>query len=325
MIRSYLEFEKPIEELETKIEELKRLSNGKDIDISGEIKRLEKKAKDLRSEIFSTLTPWQKTSVARHPDRPYTLDYINLMTDDFIELHGDRRFSDDPSIVGGLAKIREQAVIIIGHQKGRGTRERINRNFGQPHPEGYRKSLRLMRLADKFKKPVITLIDTPGAYPGIGAEERGQAEAIAVNLMEMSRLKVPIISIVIGEGGSGGALAISVSDRLFMLEHAIYSVISPEGCAAILWNKGGGIGTEDYSRVANSLKLTAQDLLRFKIVDDIISEPLGGAHRDPEGMAQKMSELILKTIEELKGKTPGKLIEERYKRLRRIGSFQEVP
>jgi acetyl-CoA carboxylase carboxyl transferase subunit alpha len=325
MIRSYLEFEKPIEELETKIEELKRLSNGKDIDISGEIKRLEKKAKDLRSEIFSTLTPWQKTSVARHPDRPYTLDYINLMTDDFIELHGDRRFSDDPSIVGGLAKIREQAVIIIGHQKGRGTRERINRNFGQPHPEGYRKSLRLMRLADKFKKPVITLIDTPGAYPGIGAEERGQAEAIAVNLMEMSRLKVPIISIVIGEGGSGGALAISVSDRLFMLEHAIYSVISPEGCAAILWNKGGDIGTEDYSRVANSLKLTAQDLLRFKIVDDIISEPLGGAHRDPEGMAQKMSELILKTIEELKGKTPGKLIEERYKRLRRIGSFQEVP
>jgi acetyl-CoA carboxylase carboxyl transferase subunit alpha len=325
MIRSYLEFEKPIEELETKIEELKRLSNGKDIDISGEIKRLEKKAKDLRSEIFSTLTPWQKTSVARHPDRPYTLDYINLMTDDFIELHGDRRFSDDPSIVGGLAKMREQAVIIIGHQKGRGTRERINRNFGQPHPEGYRKSLRLMRLADKFKKPVITLIDTPGAYPGIGAEERGQAEAIAVNLMEMSRLKVPIISIVIGEGGSGGALAISVSDRLFMLEHAIYSVISPEGCAAILWNKGGDIGTEDYSRVANSLKLTAQDLLRFKIVDDIISEPLGGAHRDPEGMAQKMSELILKTIEELKGKTPGKLIEERYKRLRRIGSFQEVP
>jgi acetyl-CoA carboxylase carboxyl transferase subunit alpha len=325
MIRSYLEFEKPIEELEMKIEELKRLSNGKDIDISGEIKRLEKKAKDRRSEIFSTLTPWQKTSVARHPDRPYTLDYINLMTDDFIELHGDRRFSDDPSIVGGLAKIREQTVIIIGHQKGRGTKERINRNFGQPHPEGYRKSLRLMRLADKFKKPVITLIDTPGAYPGIGAEERGQAEAIAVNLMEMSRLKVPIISIVIGEGGSGGALAISVSDRLFMLEHAIYSVISPEGCAAILWQKGGDIGTEDYSRVANSLKLTAQDLLRFKIVDDIIPEPLGGAHRDPEGMAQKISELILKTIEELKGKTPGKLIEERYKRLRKIGSFQEAP
>jgi acetyl-CoA carboxylase carboxyl transferase subunit alpha len=324
MIRSYLEFEKPIEALEMKIEELKRLSNGKEIDISGEIKRLEKKTKELRSEIFSTLTAWQKTLVARHPDRPYTLDYINLMADDFIELHGDRRFSDDPSIVGGLAKINDLTVMIIGHQKGRGTKERITRNFGQPHPEGYRKALRLMRLAEKFKKPVITLIDTPGAYPGIGAEERGQAEAIAVNLMEMSRLRVPIAAIVIGEGGSGGALAISVSDRLFMLEHAIYSVISPEGCAAILWKKGGEIGTEDYSRAANSLRLTAQDLLRFKIIDDIIPEPLGGAHRDPEGMAQKISELILKTIEELKTKTPGKLVEERYKRLRRIGSFQEV-
>jgi acetyl-CoA carboxylase carboxyl transferase subunit alpha len=325
MIRSYLEFEKPIEALEMKIEELKRLSNGKEIDISGEIKRLEKKTKELRSEIFSTLTAWQKTLVARHPDRPYTLDYINLMADDFIELHGDRRFSDDPSIVGGLAKINDLTVMIIGHQKGRGTKERITRNFGQPHPEGYRKALRLMRLAEKFKKPVITLIDTPGAYPGIGAEERGQAEAIAVNLMEMSRLRVPIAAIVIGEGGSGGALAISVSDRLFMLEHAIYSVISPEGCAAILWKKGGEIGTEDYSRAANSLRLTAQDLLRFKIIDDIIPEPLGGAHRDPEGMAQKISELISRTIEELKTKTPGKLIEERYKRLRKIGSFQEIP
>jgi acetyl-CoA carboxylase carboxyl transferase subunit alpha len=324
MIRSYLDFEKPIEDLELKIEELKRLSNGKEIDISGEIKRLEKKAKELRSDIFSTLTPWQKTLVARHQDRPYTLDYVNLMADSFIELHGDRRFSDDPAIVGGLAKIDDETVIIIGHQKGRGTKERISRNFGQPHPEGYRKALRLMRLAEKFKKPVVTFIDTPGAYPGIGAEERGQAEAIAVNLMEMSRLRVPIVAFVIGEGGSGGALAISVSDRLFMLEHAIYSVISPEGCAAILWKKGGEIGTEDFSRAANSLRLTAQDLLRFKIIDDIIPEPLGGAHRDPEGMAKKISELILKTVEELKTKTPGKLIEERYKRLRKIGSFQEV-
>ncbi len=325
MMRSYLDFEKPIEELELKIEELKRLSNGKEIDISGEIKRLEKKAKELRSEIFSTLSPWQKTLVARHPDRPYTLDYINLMTDNFIELHGDRRFSDDPSIVGGLTKIKDQAVMIIGHQKGRGTKERINRNFGQPHPEGYRKALRLMRLAERFKKPVVTLIDTPGAYPGIGAEERGQAEAIAVNLMEMSRLKVPIVSIVIGEGGSGGALAISVADRLFMLEHAIYSVISPEGCAAILLKKGVEIGTEDYSKAAHSLRLTAQDLLRFKIIDDIIPEPLGGAHRAPEEVAQKMSEFVLKAIEELKTKTPVKLIEERYKKLRRIGSYQEVP
>ena len=324
MIRYYLEFEKPIEELELKIEELKRLSDGKEIDISGEIKRLEKKAKELRSEIFSILTPWQKTLVARHPDRPYTLDYINLITDDFIELHGDRRFSDDPSIVGGLAKIKDLSVMIIGHQKGRGTKERIYRNFGQPHPEGYRKALRQMKLAEKFKKPVITFIDTPGAYPGIGAEERGQAEAISVNLLEMSRLRVPIISIVIGEGGSGGALAISVADRLFMLEHSIYSVISPEGCAAILWKKGGEIGTDDFSRAANSLRLTAQDLLRFKIIDDIIPEPLGGAHRDPEGMAQKISECILKTLEELKAKTPGKLIEERYKRLRKIGSFEEA-
>jgi acetyl-CoA carboxylase carboxyl transferase subunit alpha len=325
MIRYYLEFEKPIEELELKIEELKRLSDGKEIDISGEIKRLEKKAKELRLGIFSTLTPWQKILVARHPDRPYTLDYINLITDDFIELHGDRRFSDDPSIVGGMAKIKDMPVMIIGHQKGRGTKERIYRNFGQPHPEGYRKALRLMKLAEKFKKPVITFIDTPGAYPGIGAEERGQAEAIATNLMEMSRLRVPIISIVIGEGGSGGALAISVADRLFMLEHAIYSVISPEGCAAILWKKNGEIGTEDFSKAANSLRLTAQDLVRFKIIDDILPEPLGGAHRDPEGMAQKISDFILKALEELKAKTPGKLIEERYKRFRKIGSFQEVP
>ncbi len=324
MIRYYLEFEKPIEQLELKIDELKRLSNGKEINISGEIKKLEKKVKELRSEIFSTLTPWQKTLVARHPDRPYTLDYINLITNDFMELHGDRRFSDDPSIVGGLAKIKDLAVMIIGHQKGRGTKERIYRNFGQPHPEGYRKALRLMKLAERFKKPVITFIDTPGAYPGIGAEERGQAEAIAVNLREMSRLRVPIVSIVIGEGGSGGALAIGVADRLFMLEHSIYSVISPEGCAAILWKKVGEIGIEDFSRAASALKLTAHNLLSFKIIDDIIPEPLGGAHRDPEGTAEKISNHILNAVEELKTKSPGKLIEDRYKRLRKIGSFEEV-
>lgn len=323
MIRYYLEFEKPIEELELKIEELKRLSDGKDIDISGEIKRLEKKVRELRSDIFSTLTPWQKTLVARHPDRPYTLDYINMISSDFIELHGDRRFSDDPAIVGGVAKIKDMPVIIIGHQKGRGTKERIYRNFGQPHPEGYRKALRLVKIAERFKKPVITFIDTPGAYPGVGAEERGQAEAIAVNLMEMSRLRVPIVSIVIGEGGSGGALAISVADRLFMLEHSIYSVISPEGCSAILWKKAGEIGTEDFSRAANALKLTAQDLLSFNIIDDIIPEPLGGAHRDPEVTAEKISDFILKALEELETKTPGKLIEERYKKLRRLGSFVE--
>ncbi|MCX5719895.1 MAG: acetyl-CoA carboxylase carboxyltransferase subunit alpha [Nitrospirae bacterium] len=323
MIRYYLEFEKPIEELEIKIEELKRISDGKEINISSEIKKLEKKTKELRSEIFSTLTPWQKTLVARHPDRPYTLDYINVIATDFIELHGDRRFSDDPSIVGGVAKVNDIPIMIIGHQKGRGTKERIYRNFGQPHPEGYRKALRLMKLAEKFKRPVITFIDTPGAYPGIGAEERGQAEAIAVNLMEMSKLRIPIISIVIGEGGSGGALAISIADRLYMLEHSIYSVISPEGCAAILWKKDSYLGTEDFSRAANALKLTAQDLLSFKIIDDIIPEPLGGAHRDPEGTAKKISETIVNALEELKTKTPGKLIEERYKKLRKIGIFEE--
>ena len=323
MIRYYLEFEKPIEELEIKIEELKRISDGKEINISSEIKKLEKKTKELRSEIFSTLTPWQKTLVARHPDRPYTLDYINVIATDFIELHGDRRFSDDPSIVGGVAKVNDIPIMIIGHQKGRGTKERIYRNFGQPHPEGYRKALRLMKLAEKFKRPVITFIDTPGAYPGIGAEERGQAEAIAVNLMEMSKLRIPIISIVIGEGGSGGALAISVADRLYMLEHSIYSVISPEGCAAILWKKDSYLGIEDFSRAANALKLTAQDLLSFKIIDDIIPEPLGGAHRDPEGTAKKISETIVNALEELKTKTPGKLIEERYKKLRKIGIFEE--
>jgi acetyl-CoA carboxylase carboxyl transferase subunit alpha len=323
MIRYYLEFEKPIEEIELKIDELKRISDGKYIDISSEIKKLEKKVNGLRSDIFSSLTPWQKTLIARHPDRPYTLDYINLITTDFIELHGDRRFSDDPAIVGGLAKINDIPVVVIGHQKGRGTKERIRRNFGQPHPEGYRKALRLMKLAEKFKRPVITFIDTPGAYPGIGAEERGQAEAIAVNLMEMSSLRTPIASIVIGEGGSGGALALGVADRLFMLEHSIYSVISPEGCAAILWKKNGDLSTDDFSKAADALKLTAQDLLNFKIIDGIIPEPLGGAHRDPEGMAQKISEYVLTAIEELKTKTPGKLIEERYRRFRRIGSFGE--
>ncbi|MBI5187989.1 MAG: acetyl-CoA carboxylase carboxyltransferase subunit alpha [Nitrospirae bacterium] len=324
MIRYYLEFEKPIEELELKIEELRRISNGKDIDISSEIKKLEKKVRDIRSEIFSTLTPWQKTLIARHPDRPYTLDYINLITDDFIELHGDRRFSDDKAIVGGLAKINNITVVIIGHQKGRGTKERIQRNFGQPHPEGYRKALRLMKLAERFKRPIITFIDTPGAYPGIGAEERGQAEAIAVNLMEMSRIRTPIISIVIGEGGSGGALALGVADRIFMLEYSIYSVISPEGCAAILWKKNGDLSYEDFSRAASALRLTAQDLISFKIIDGIIPEPLGGAHRDPEWMAKKILENILTAVEELKTKTPGKLIEERYRRLRRTGSFEEM-
>ena len=324
MIKYYLEFEKPIEELELKIEEMKRISDGKDVNLSGEIKKLEKKVKDLRTDIFSKLTPWQKTLLARHPDRPYTLDYINLMTEEFLELHGDRRFADDKAIIGGLASIKGTPVVIIGHQKGRGTKERIWRNFGQPHPEGYRKALRLMQMAEKFKRPVLNLIDTPGAYPGIGAEERGQGEAIATNLMHMSRLRVPIVSVVIGEGGSGGALALSVADRLYMLEHSVYSVISPEGCAAILWRKSGGeLNAEDFSRASDALKLTAQDLLGFKIIDDIIPEPSGGAHMDIEQASRNISDKFMEAIEELKAKTPGKLVEERYKRLKKIGSYVE--
>jgi acetyl-CoA carboxylase carboxyl transferase subunit alpha len=321
MMNSYLEFEKPIEELELKIEELKRISDGKDINLTGEVKKLEKKVKDLRTEIFSRLTPWQKTLLARHPDRPHTLDYIPLITEEFIELHGDRRFGDDKSIVGGLGLIKGNPVVIIGQQKGRGTKERIRRNFGQPHPEGYRKALRLMELAEKFKRPVITFVDTQGAFPGQGAEERGQAEAIAISLMQMSRLKTPIVSIVIGEGGSGGALALSVGDRLYMLEHSVYSVISPEGCATILWRKNGELNSEDFSKAAEALKLTAQDLQKFKIIDDIIAEPVGGAHRDIAQTAQNISDRIVGALEELRAKTPARLVEERYKRLKKIGSF----
>lgn len=320
----YLDFEKPLEDLEIKIEELRKLSDGTEIDIASEIKRLEKKAKELRSEIFSNLTPWQKTMIARHPERPYTLDYIGMIFEDFIELHGDRRFADDPAIVGGVGKINGIPIVIIGHQKGRSTKERIFRNFGQPNPEGYRKALRLMRLAERFKVPIVTFIDTPGAYPGIGAEERGQAEAIATNLMEMSRIKTPIISIVIGEGGSGGALALSVADRLYMLEHSVYSVISPEGCAAILWRKGGELTSDDFSRAAEALKLTADDLKSFKIIDDIIPEPLGGAHREPETIARKLAEFILTALESLRSKSASKLIEERYKKIRKIGSLTQT-
>ena len=321
-MKYYLDFEKPIEELELKIEELKNLSSKKDIDIKSAVKKLEDKVIEIRTDIFSKLTPWQKTQIARHPERPYTLDYIDFIADDFIELHGDKRFSDDPAMVGGFASINGNAVLVVGHQKGRGTtKERIYRNFGQPNPEGFRKALRLMKLAERFKKPVITFIDTPGAYPGIGAEERGQSEAIATNLMEMSKIKTPIISIVIGEGGSGGALALGVADRLYMLEHSVYSVISPEGCAAILWKKNSDLGTEEFSKAADALRLTSQDLLKFKIIDDIIPEPLGGAHRDPEAVAENIKTIIAKSLEELSAKTPVELTEDRYRRLRKIGSF----
>lgn len=318
----YFDFEKPIQELEMKIEELRVFSDGRDIDLSKELAELEKKVEKLRKEIYSNLTPWQKTLLARHPERPYTLDYLSLIAKDFIELHGDRLFGDDPAIIGGPCYIGERPVMVIGHQKGRSTKERILRNFGQPHPEGYRKALRLMRLAEKFRMPVVTFIDTPGAYPGIGAEERGQAEAIATNLMVMARLKVPIISIVIGEGGSGGALALSVADRIYMLENAIYSVISPEGCAAILWKKDGEVSQEDYAKAAEALKLTAQDLLNYKIIDGIIPEPLGGAHRDVKAVANSITNTVLSSIEELSQKPLNRLLEERYKKFRKIGVFE---
>jgi acetyl-CoA carboxylase carboxyl transferase subunit alpha len=317
----YFDFEKPIQELELKIEELRVFSDGRDIDLSKELAELEKKAEKLRKEIYSNLTPWQKTLLARHPERPYTLDYISLIAKDFVELHGDRLFGDDPAIVGGPCNIGERPVIVIGHQKGRGTKERIYRNFGQPHPEGYRKALRLMRLAERFRMPVVTFIDTPGAYPGIGAEERGQAEAIAINLMVMARLKTPIISIVIGEGGSGGALALGVADRIYMLENAVYSVISPEGCAAILWKKEGELSQEDYAKAAEALKLTAQDLLNYKIIDGIIPEPLGGAHRDIKAVASSIEQTIKTALDELSQKPLNRLIEERYKKFRKMGLF----
>jgi acetyl-CoA carboxylase carboxyl transferase subunit alpha len=319
----YLEFEKPIEELEMKIEELRRLSDGTDLDITNELSRLENKVNALLDETFSSLTRWQKTQMARHPDRPYSQDYIRLIVDDFFELHGDRRFADDPAVVGGIGRIDTVSAVIVGHQKGRGVKQRISRNFGQPHPEGYRKALRLMKLAERFSLPVITLIDTPGAYPGIGAEERGQAEAIATNLQEMSRLRTPIISIVIGEGGSGGALALSVADRLYLLEHAVYSVISPEGCASILWSKNGNLGAQDFSRAADALKLTAQDLRKFKVIDDIIPEPLGGAHRDRAATAQSIKTKVLESLAGLKAKSIDTLLEERYSRLRNLGLFIE--
>jgi acetyl-CoA carboxylase carboxyl transferase subunit alpha len=320
---TYLEFEKPIEEVEAEIEDLRRLSE-RDPKAEAALKDLEKRAKKLRSDIFSNLTPWQKTQIARHPDRPYTMDYIGLIVEDFVELHGDRRFSDDPAVVGGLGRIGGVSCMVVGHQKGRTVKERIDRNFGQPHPEGYRKALRLMQVAERFKLPVLTLIDTPGAYPGIGAEERGQAEAIATNLLEMSRLKTPIVAVVIGEGGSGGALALGVSDRLYMLEHAVYSVISPEGCASILWRKNGGLGAEDFSRAAESLKLTAQDLLSFKVIDAVVSEPPGGAHRDPKAAAESIKKAVLTAFGELSGKSADELVEERYERLRSLGKFVEA-
>ena len=292
MARTVLEFEKPIVELEAKLEEMKRLSEK--VNIENEIKQIEEKVRELKEGIYKDLTRWQRVQLARHPDRPYTLDYIYLMTSNFLELHGDRSFKDDKAIVGGFAQLDEFKVMMIGHQKGRDTKTNVIRNFGMPNPEGYRKALRLMKLAEKFGKPVITMIDTPGAYPGIEAEERGQAEAIAKNLFEMSRLKVPIIVVIIGEGASGGALGIGVGDRILMLENCWYSVISPESCSSILWRSW------DYKeQAAEALKLTAPDLFEQKIIDRIIAEPLGGAHKDHQEAAGILKLLWLKNFNSL--------------------------
>ncbi len=319
----YLEFEKPIADLENKIEELKRIADGRDMNIASEIKKLERKAVDLRADIFSRLTPWQKTSLSRHPERPNTLDYIGLLMEDFVELHGDRRFSDDPAIVGGFAKFQGIPLAVIGHQKGRGTKERISRNFGQPHPEGYRKALRIMKLAERLGKPILTFIDTPGAYPGIEAEERGQAEAIATNLFEMSQLKTPVISTVIGEGGSGGALGLAVGNRVLMFEHSIYSVISPEGCAAILWKKNNTeVGPQEYAKASEALKLTAQDLLKLKVIDEIIPEPVGGTHRNPKEAASLIGKALYRNLLELMEKPVESLRDERYRKFRSIGAVK---
>ncbi|MCC7202578.1 MAG: acetyl-CoA carboxylase carboxyltransferase subunit alpha [Nitrospirae bacterium] len=318
MLRELLDFEKPLIEIEEKIEKLQSYVKGDDPRIHSEIEKLTKRSQLLLEKLYSNLTPWQKTLVARHPSRPTTIDYINAFISDFLELHGDRRYADDPAIIGGIGNLGQRPIVVIGHQKGTGTRDKIYRNFGMPNPEGYRKALRLMRLAEKFHKPIITFIDTPGAYPGIGAEERGQAEAIARNLFEMCRLKVPIIVSVIGEGGSGGALALGVGDRIMMLEHAIYSVISPEGCAAILW----GDGTRAME-AAETLKLTAQNLRKLGVIDVIIKEPLGGAHRDAFIAAENLREAVIKALKEIETIPGDKLAAMRYEKFRKMGTFNE--
>jgi acetyl-CoA carboxylase carboxyl transferase subunit alpha len=315
----YLEFEKPIADLEKKIEELTLFTSNGNIDLEEEILKLHKKADQLRAEIYSRLSPWQKAQISRHPNRPYTLDYIEAMLTDFTEMHGDRGFADDAAIVGGMARLNGMPVVVIGHQKGRTTKEKIIRNFGMPNPEGYRKALRLMEFAEKFRKPLLTFIDTPGAYPGIGAEERGQGESIARSLHVMSRLKVPIVATVIGEGGSGGALALGVADRVLMLEHATYSVISPEGCAAILWNNGA-----KASEAAELLKITAQDLFQMKVIDEMVEEPIGGAHRDPRRVAELLQEAIIRNLSEIRNLPSDELIRLRYDKFRNLGMFDQI-
>lgn len=308
-------FEEPILDLERRIEALSGM--GDDVSMARKRERLGQELEALRVRVFSALTPWQKTLVARHAKRPYTLDYVRHLLEDWTELHGDRRYSDDPAIVGGLGSFRGRPVLVVGHQKGRDTKEKIQRNFGMPRPEGYRKALRLMRLAEKFRRPVLTFIDTPGAYPGIGAEERGQAEAIALNLREMARLSVPVVATVTGEGGSGGALAIGVGNRVNMLEFAVYSVISPEGCAAILWRDASK--SRDAAR---AMRMTAKDLLDLDIVDEVIPEVVGGAHVDPQAQAAIVGDTIERQLREMDGMPPARLVSERQDRFRRVGRIR---
>ena len=316
---SLLEFEKPIAELERQIQELREKAEAQKLDLSAEVAPLQERLAELRRETYKNLTPLQRVQVARSSRRPFTLDYIRLAFSDFIELHGDRAFRDDPSIVGGWARLDGDTVMIIGQQRGRDTKENIHRNFGMPHPEGYRKALRLLKLAEKFQVPVLTFIDTPGAWAGLGAEERGQSEAIARNLLEMSQLTVPIIATVIGEGGSGGALALGVADRVLMLEHSVYSVITVEGCAAILWKDGKS--PEMREKAASSLRITSPELLALKVIDEVIPEPPGGAHADHEATAKAVHDVILKHLDELKRLKPDKLVRKRREKYLRMGSF----
>ena len=313
-----LDFEKPIVELERKLEELKTLSRPGRLNVAAEIAQFEAKLAHARREVYAQLTPWQRVQLARHPQRPYTLDYLALLMTKFVELHGDRCFGDDKALIGGFATFEGRPVMVLGHQKGRDTKENLRRNFGSAHPEGYRKALRLMRLAEKFQRPILVFIDTPGAYPGVGAEERGQSQAIALNLREMSQLAVPILCVVIGEGGSGGALGIGVGDWIAVLEHAYYSVISPEGCAAILWKDRA-----KSPEAAAALKITAAELLERGLIDVAVPEPLGGAHRDPAAAAEQVRRALTRALKALDGRSPEALRQQRYEKYRKIGVFTD--
>jgi len=319
MDMKFLDFEQPIAELEAKIEELRYVGDDSEININEEVARLKAKSESLTKSIFAKLSPWQIARVARHESRPYTQDYLDLIVPDFQELHGDRMYADDPAIIGGVGRIGGRACMFIGHQKGRDTKERVRRNYGMPKPEGYRKAQRLMRMAEKFKMPVITFIDTPGAYPGVGAEERGQSEAIAFSLYLMAGLKTPIISVVIGEGGSGGALAIGVCDKLLMLQYGIYSVISPEGCASILWKSA-----DKAEDAAEAMRITADSLSGFGLVDEVLEEPLGGAHRNPRDAAEVIRNALVKSLDELEGLSTEQLLAARQRRLASFGKFKEA-